>query len=403
MDLDDVKWPLGSLTSSVCSLPCEVGEVKITQSGDVCCWICHRCEPWEYVVDEFTCRDCGHGRWPYPHKQSCYDLDQQHMRWDSLFAIVPMVIATFGVLLTFWVMVVFFRNNDTPIVKAAGRELSYMLLMGIMFCYFMTFVMLAKPTPVICGLQRFGIGFSFAIIYASLLTKTNRISRIFESARRSARRPSFISPKSQLAIASVLTSVQVIGTAVWFLLEPPGIRQYYPDGKRNQVILKCSIRDSSFLLSLIYNMILITVCTVYAVKTRKIPENFNESKFIGFTMYTTCIIWLAFVPIYFGTGNSFEVQITTLCVSTSLSAYVALFCLFSPKVYIIIFHPDKNVRKLTMNSATYKRAPTSSTCGTSVNQGNGKGTTVEQVKLSVQMTPSREQTTETDKDSLASL
>ena len=24
-------------------------------------------------------------------------------------------------------------------------------------------------------------------------------------------------------------------------------------------------------------------------------------------MYTTCIIWLAFVPIYFGTGNSFEV------------------------------------------------------------------------------------------------
>ena len=24
-------------------------------------------------------------------------------------------------------------------------------------------------------------------------------------------------------------------------------------------------------------------------------------------MYTTCIIWLAFIPIYFGTGNSFEV------------------------------------------------------------------------------------------------
>ncbi|GIY52341.1 hypothetical protein CEXT_195521 [Caerostris extrusa] len=28
---------------------------------------------------------------------------------------------------------------------------------------------------------------------------------------------------------------------------------------------------------------------------------------------------------------SFQVQITTLCVSTSLSAYVALFCLFSPQ------------------------------------------------------------------------
>lgn len=76
-----------------------------------------------------------------------------------------------------------------------------------------------------------------------------------------------------------------------------------------QVILKCKIQDMSFLFSQLYNMVLITICTVYAVKTRKIPENFNESKFIGFTMYTTCIIWLAFIPIYFGTGNSYEVSI----------------------------------------------------------------------------------------------
>jgi len=55
-------------------------------------------------------------------------------------------------------------------------------------------------------------------------------------------------------------------------------------------------------------MLLIVVCTVYAVKTRKIPENFNESRHIGFTMYTTCVIWLGFVPIYFGTHNTFQVR-----------------------------------------------------------------------------------------------
>lgn len=120
----------------------------------------------------------------------------------------------------------------------------------------------------------------------------------------------------------------------------------------------------------VYNMVLITVCTVYAVKTRKVPENFNEAKFIGFTMYTTCIIWLAFIPLYFGTANSHEVQktaknleiisplqiqITTLCITISLSAYVTLFCLYSPKLYIIILHPEKNVRKLTMNAV--KKCP----------------------------------------------
>lgn len=44
-----------------------------------------------------------------------------------------------------------------------------------------------------------------------------------------------------------------------------------------------------------------------------------------------------------------------MCICVSLSAYVTLFCLFSPKISIILLHPDKNVRKLTMNSATYRR------------------------------------------------
>ena len=46
---------------------------------------------------------------------------------------------------------------------------------------------------------------------------------------------------------------------------------------------------------------------------------------------------------------------TTLCVTISLSAYVTLVCLYSPKLYIIVLHPEKNVRKLTMN--TVKKPP----------------------------------------------
>lgn len=51
--------------------------------------------------------------------------------------------------------------------------------------------------------------------------------------------------------------------------------------------------------------------------------------------------------------------------SLTLSGYVCLICLFSPKIYIILRHPDKNVRKLTMNSGTYKKGPTGGGSGTS--------------------------------------
>jgi hypothetical protein len=54
-------------------------------------------------------------------------------------------------------------------------------------------------------------------------------------------------------------------------------------------------------MSFAYSAFLVVLCTIYAVKTRKIPENFNEARFIGFTMYSILIIWIAFVPIYFGT------------------------------------------------------------------------------------------------------
>lgn len=311
-DQPGIVWSSGRLSvpESRCSKPCRPDEIKNVQQGDTCCWICTKCRPYEYVVDEFHCRDCGQGFWPHTNKSSCYELEERHIDWSSVYAIIPICLSLAGIVTTLLVMFVFIKNRDTPIVKASGKELSMLLLVGFLVCYSMSFVLLMRPTPIVCALQRFGVGFGFAVTYASLLTKTNRISRIFSS--RSTRRPPCISPRSQLLISSFIISIQVIFSCVWFILEPPATRHYFLGGHRDQVILKCSIKDISFLISLIYNMVLIIICTVYAVKTRKIPENFNESKFIGFAMYTTCIVWLAFVPIYFGTLNSFEVSLSSI-------------------------------------------------------------------------------------------
>ncbi|XP_041349875.1 metabotropic glutamate receptor 3-like isoform X2 [Gigantopelta aegis] len=401
IDLQKIIWSGGTMDipKSRCSEPCQKGEIKNMRDGDPCCWLCTKCMPWEFVMDEKTCEPCPKGKWPYANKSGCFGLEIEYMTWGSIYAIIPMCLSGVGIMCTGFTIVIFLFHNDTPVVRASGRELSYMLLSGSLFCYVNTFLLLAKPSPIICAVQRFGVGFGFSVVYSAILTKTNRISRIFESARRSAKRPPFISPKSQLLIAGILVFIQVLFTGVWLLLEPPGMRLHFPDERKAQVILKCKSDDLSFLVSLVYNMLLIIICTVYAIKTRKIPENFNESKFIGFAMYTTCIIWLAFVPIYFGTLNSFKIQITTLCVSISLSATVALLCLFLPKVYIIVFQPQKNVRKLTMNSASYKMAPTGST-GTSNNYVPS-----EHIRLNVQHRVGAGTTTETetDRDSLASL
>lgn len=46
------------------------------------------------------------------------------------------------------------RHNDTPVVRASGRELSYVLLAGIIMCYSVTFALVLRPTDITCGVQR---------------------------------------------------------------------------------------------------------------------------------------------------------------------------------------------------------------------------------------------------------
>ena len=104
-------------------------------------------------------------------------------------------------------------------------------------------------------------------------------------------------------------------------------------------------------------------------------------------MYSICIIWVAFIPIYFGTTaasgtgknpkNNYKVkyssyikypsllvilnclylkiQLTTMAMCLSLSATVILFCLFSPKLRIVLLKPSKNVRgKSNVVKSVYK-------------------------------------------------
>lgn len=44
-------------------------------------------------------------------------------------------------------------------------------------------------------------------------------------------------------------------------------------------------------------------------------------------------------------------RVTSMTVAISLSAYVMIACLFGPKLYIIIFHPERNVRQSMMAPA----------------------------------------------------
>ncbi|XP_069418290.1 metabotropic glutamate receptor 7 [Ovis canadensis] len=355
LNIEDMQWGKGvrEIPASVCTMPCKPGQRKKTQKGTPCCWTCEPCDGYQYQFDEMTCQHCPYDQRPNENRTGCQDIPIIKLEWHSPWAVIPVFLAMLGIIATIFVMATFIRYNDTPIVRASGRELSYVLLTGIFLCYIITFLMIAKPDVAVCSFRRVFLGLGMCISYAALLTKTNRIYRIFEQGKKSVTAPRLISPTSQLAITSSLISVQLLGVFIWFGVDPPNIIIDYDEHKtmnpeQARGVLKCDITDLQIICSLGYSILLMVTCTVYAIKTRGVPENFNEAKPIGFTMYTTCIVWLAFIPIFFGTAQSAEklyIQTTTLTISMNLSASVALGMLYMPKVYIIIFHPELNVQK----------------------------------------------------------
>ncbi|XP_070639249.1 metabotropic glutamate receptor 5 isoform X2 [Bos indicus] len=351
MDDDEVWAKKSHIIRSVCSEPCEKGQIKVIRKGEVsCCWTCTPCKENEYVFDEYTCKACQLGSWPTDDLTGCDLIPVQYLRWGDPEPIAAVVFACLGLLATLFVTAIFIIYRDTPVVKSSSRELCYIILAGICLGYLCTFCLIAKPKQIYCYLQRIGIGLSPAMSYSALVTKTNRIARILAGSKKKicTKKPRFMSACAQLVIAFILICIQLGIIVALFIMEPPDIMHDYPSIR--EVYLICNTTNLGVVTPLGYNGLLILSCTFYAFKTRNVPANFNEAKYIAFTMYTTCIIWLAFVPIYFGSNY----KIITMCFSVSLSATVALGCMFVPKVYIILAKPERNVRSAFTTSTVVR-------------------------------------------------
>ena len=324
-------------------------QYKQNVPGELCCWVCTNCSDFNVVVtigaDQF-CKPCQDG---YIHNQNrtiCLLILETYVDYGSDLALVSIAFALLGIICTIVVLIIFLRFWHTPVIKASGRELSLYLLGGIFVSFISTFLFVNKPSAVTCGITRTFLGLCFTTIYTSVLTKANRISRIFNNGTTSPQKAKYTSPRSQLLIVNIMVLVEFLILVVWLVTDPPHIQYVYPS--RDQNVLVCAgAENASYLIALIYPLLILLLCTYYAFKTRKTPDGFNETKLIGFTCYTTCVIWLAFITLYLSTTNTF-LRTATICFSVTLNASVALCCLFLPKLYICLFKPEKNTREAVM-------------------------------------------------------
>ena len=123
----------------------------------------------------------------------------------------------------------------------------------------------------------------------------------------------------------------------------PGAKLYMPVATEKYVELLCNMTLYSLIIPLSYNLLLLFLCAVFGFLTRKLPDNFNESWYIFMSVTTTMFIWIAFLPTYIMAFYAYH-KAALLALALILNMSITILCLFAPKVYVIYFANEKDIK-----------------------------------------------------------
>ena len=327
-------------THAFCSRKCPVGHIRIRDRNlkkQKCCWVCQKCPDHNIALND-TCIECKLTEKPDPDTATCSPLPRIYIKLNTFESWFISTLSLLGLATVSFVTIIFIRFNDNHIVRASGRDLCYLILFGVFLTFLCPFMFLLKPSSEACLLRGGLPGLAFICCYAPLFLRTNRIYRIFFHAKISVSRPSLVSSQSQLLVSCGIIAIQVLLIVVCFVSRTPSPQETVAVNNL-YVNLHCKADNSPILLlaNLALSVIFMISCTVLAFKTRHFPKNYNEAKYIGVTLYLSCVTWAVFFPGYFLPNPKTEfLREYLMCGICVAIGYITLFGLFGQKVRMLL-------------------------------------------------------------------
>ncbi|XP_040191922.1 uncharacterized protein LOC120925114 [Rana temporaria] len=337
---------LSQVPRGQCSEECLPGFRKSVREGyHPCCYNCAPCSEGEISnqSDSELCKKCPENEWPNKAKTICSDKVNEYLSYEEdilvlFFSITSVIFATTSILILG--LFVWFRS--TPIVRANNRNLSFILLLSLILSFLSVFLFLGRPVDITCMLQQVTFGVPFTISASSILAKTIMVFIAFKATRPGSSCRKWVGVKLPNTVMLFCSSIQVMNCILWLSISPP-FQEYDMDSYPGKIIIQCNEGSVIGFYSMLgYMGFLAAVSFLLAFMVRTLPDSFNEAKYITFSMLVFCSVWIAMIPAYLSTRGKYMVAVEIFAILTSSAGI--LLCMFSPKLYILLFKPELNTR-----------------------------------------------------------
>ncbi|XP_069816781.1 vomeronasal type-2 receptor 26-like [Dendropsophus ebraccatus] len=355
-----VWWPHGSheVPISVCSESCPAGFRKASREGKpLCCFECVRCPQGEISnqTDSIDCSKCPWDMVPNNQKDRCLAKPIEYLSYYEPLGFILVTTSVSSSMVPISILRLFLLYKNTPMVRANNYSLSCILLVSLSFCFLSSLAFIGYPEKEKCLLRQAAFGMVFALCVSCILAKTIMVVFAFMATKPGSSLKRWTSARVSYMIIVFCSLLQFVLCVSWILASPPFTHMNI-DSKPGILVIECNENSPiAFWIMLGYLGLLASISFIVAFYARRLPDSFNEAKFITFSMLAFLSVWLSYIPASLSSQGKYTVAMEIFAIQAS--SWALVICMFLPKCFIILFRPHMNTKEHLLGETLSQNPP----------------------------------------------